>query len=304
MELIVDDRERSVITYLEKIINIKIDRITVGDYAFVYNGKVLMVVERKSLSDLASSIKDGRMDNNEKLLEAQQKHGCKILYIIEGSAYPKLDKKIGRMPYACLQGKLDSLLFRHDIKIIWTKDCKHTAERLAGLCSKLFDIMKDTLVDSVGGVDDVIKPKHEININKVHLTMLTKLSGVSYKTASIALQKYTIIQLLTGQTNENDCFNLLYSSGSRMGTRGAKLHLSCKNINRPTQQKILSCINGITINTAESILAVVEFQSIVNITFKNGDIANIIKTEKRKVGKSIEDRIRQTFAHIDVSGNL
>ena len=115
MDLIVDDRERSVIIYLEKLIKCKVERITVGDYAFVYRGKVIMVVERKSLSDLAASIKDGRMENNEKLLSAQKKHGCQILYIIEGPAYPHSDKTFGRIPYKCLQGKLDSLLFQDSV---------------------------------------------------------------------------------------------------------------------------------------------------------------------------------------------
>jgi ERCC4-type nuclease len=306
MELIVDDRERAVIVYFEKLIKVKVERITVGDYAFVYKGRVIVVVERKSLADLASSIKDGRMDNNNKLLEAQKKHGCQILYIIEGSAYPCMEKCIGRMPYKCLQGKLDSLLFRNDIKIIWTRDCEHTARRLAGL-SVTFTKMADDGVfgvfEEVGGnvknnTDCVIKPKHVVNLDQVHLKMLTALKGISYKTAIAALQKYNIKQLLTGQTNGDVCYNLTYvDSGFRVGTRGTKLHDICTHLHtlRLSQLRILSCVSGITDITAGYILDYVSFSDIVLSTFLDGAISKIQRTEKRTVGAAIEARIRLTF---------
>jgi ERCC4-type nuclease len=308
MELVVDDRERAVIIYLSKILKVKVERITVGDYAFVYKGKVIVIVERKSLKDLASSIKDGRMENNNKLLEAQKKHGCQILYIVEGSAYPTLERRIGRMSYKCLQGKLDSLLFRHNIKIIWTKDCEHTAKRLAGLAETFTKFAKDGLYGEfknvkVGAnraveINTVIKPKHKLNQDQVHLQMLTKLSGVSYKTAMAALQYYTVFQLLTGQTDATKCYNMVYvDSGFLLGSRGTKMHNVCGRLHTldNVQQKVLSCINGITVNTAERILVSVSFNDLVMLKFPDGKIANIQKSEKRKMGKALEMSIKLTF---------
>jgi ERCC4-type nuclease len=308
MELVVDDRERAVIIHLSKILKIKVERITVGDYAFVYKEKVIVIVERKSLADLASSIKDGRMENNNKLLDAQKKHGCQILYIVEGSAYPNLERRIGRMPYKCLQGKLDSLLFRHNIKIIWTKDCEHTAKRLAGLSATFTKFAKDGLYgefkDVEGGannadkINNVIKPKHKVNLDQVHLQMLTKLSGVSYKTAMAALQHYTVFQLLTGQTDATKCYNMVYlDSGFRLGPRGTKMHNICERLHMldDVQQKILSCVNGITVNTAGRILESVSFNDLVMLKFPDGKIANIQKSEKRKMGEALEARIKLTF---------
>jgi ERCC4-type nuclease len=302
MELIVDDRD--------KLIKVKVERITVGDYAFVYKGKVIVIVERKSLTDLASSIKDGRMDNNNKLLEAQKSHGCQILYIIEGTAYPCMEKCIGRMPYKCLQGKLDSLLFRNDIKIIWTKNCEHTAKRLAGLSVTFTKMANDGVFgefkEADGGniknnTDHVIKPKHTVNLDQVHIKMLTKFSGVSYKVAMALLQKYTVKQLLTGQTDNDICYNITYiDSGFRMGPRGIKLHNMFVSLPNDIfmQQKILVCINGISIYTAERILSFVSFSDIVLSKFKNGDIAGIQQTEKRKIGNAIEAKIRLTFSPV------
>jgi len=283
---------------------INVERITVGDYAFVYKKKVIVIVERKTLEDLASSIKDGRMDNNNKLLEAQKKHGCQILYIIEGSAYPNMERKFGRMPYKCLQGKLDSLLFRYNIKIIWTRDCEHTAKRLLGLSVKFTDLAKDGVfgefsdekIDVDGGVQNVIKIKHTVNIDQVHIKMIMAL-GVSYKTAMSAMQKYNIIQLLMGQTDKVICYNLVYiDSGFRLGSRGEKLHNLCKRLETLPliQQKVLACMNGITIKKAEVILSAVKFSDIVSSSFKDGDVANIYNN-KRKIGKAIEGRIKMIF---------
>ena len=311
MELIVDDREHSIITYLERITRFKVERITVGDYAFVYKGKVILIVERKTLTDLAASIKDGRMSNNLKLLEAQKIHGCKILYIIEGSAYPKLARKIARVPFKCLQGKLDSLLFRYDIKIIWTKDCEHTAKRLTGLIPKLTKLADDGVfgefkeikdpVEVKGGVDKVIKPKHKLNLDQVHLKMLVCLPTVSYKTAMAILQKYNFRELMTGAIDAKVCHDTQYiESGFRLGPRGTKLYNTCKNLQNTNniffQKKILACVQGVTINVAQTILAIVPFADIVTLNFAPNAIANIQKSQKRKIGPSVESRIRLSFS--------
>lgn len=311
MELIVDDRERGVIPYLKKIINVKVERITVGDYAFIYNGKVIVIVERKSLSDLASSIKDGRMENNDKLLHAQKTDGCKILYIIEGSAYPNLERKICGIKYKCLQGKLDSILFRHDIKIIWTKDCYHTATRIAGLFSTFTKFAKEGVFTSdkcektnntqnrkENSYEKVIKLNRAKSVDSIHINMLTKIKGISHKTAMAVLNHYNIIQLFNGELDEGTCYNIKYcDSGFKLGSRGSMLYRMCKKIDssQAVQEKILACVSGITLSVSKKILNSIKFKDIITLNFENNKIANIQKTEKRKIGPSIEKKIRLIF---------
>ena len=62
MEIIIDVRERAV---LEKMIefrelNIKSESLNLGDIMIKYNGIPKVLIERKTLTDLISSIKDGR----------------------------------------------------------------------------------------------------------------------------------------------------------------------------------------------------------------------------------------------------
>ena len=55
-----------------------------------------------------------------------------------------------------------------------------------------------TIEPVIGGnqVDEVLKPKHIVTIDFVHVTMLNTLPGISSKSAKTALKKYNIQILL------------------------------------------------------------------------------------------------------------
>ena len=61
MEIIIDNRENSLIKLLEenKIVFIK-KNLEIGDIQFIENDKLIYILERKTINDLGASIKDGR----------------------------------------------------------------------------------------------------------------------------------------------------------------------------------------------------------------------------------------------------
>ena len=132
IELIIDDRERKILPYFEKVTDIKITRkrITVGDYCVIIDGKIVIIIERKTNTDLASSLCDGRKNNVEKLLELRDNTKCIILYLIEGSARFNPTKKIGRIPFSSLQAHIDHLIIRDNIHFIYSQNEKDTACRI------------------------------------------------------------------------------------------------------------------------------------------------------------------------------
>lgn len=307
MELYVDDREHAVTIHFEQV-NILIRRITVGDYVFEYNGVVIMVVERKTLADFSSSMKDGRIQNHDKLMECRRDTKCKILYIIEGVPYPGLVRNFGHIPYKDIQAELDKMMFVDGVDIIWTKDNKHTATRIEGLYNTFVsiaesgtfgDIKLPSVViggESIGPSHHVTK-KHTVTLNHVHIAMLSTMRGISTYTARAALQHYTIRQLLTADIDENTLYNMTYPSGYCASSKGTRLFNMCKRIhsNKQIQVKILSCIQGITKDTAVLILDNIDFNDIVSLTFKDASISVLKKNEKRTVGKAIEKRIKMVF---------
>lgn len=308
MELIADDREHAIIAYLSRLTDIKIERITVGDYVFIYEGKIIAIIERKTLADLAASIKDGRMENNNKLLEAQRKSNCQIIYIIEGPLCSNMKKKIGRIPYKCLQGKIDSLMFKSGAKIICTKDYKHTAERLSGLCVTFTTMANDGVFGEVkAGNKSLIKQKHIIHPDIIRLHMLLKIPKIGHATATTVMKKYSIRQILNNHISEPEYYNLCYlSSGHRLGPRGKEMYNKCLHLHKSIdiQIKMLCCISGISPDAAKAILLKVPFEKIVSSDFKGGDIANIKKSEKRRIGISIENKLRVIFSEKPNDQNL
>jgi ERCC4-type nuclease len=319
MELVADDRERAVIQYLvaDAKIKIRVERITVGDYAIIFNGVLIAIIERKTLADLAASIKDGRMSNNNKLMEARTTSGCRVIYIIEGSAYPSSTRKYGGLPFKCLQGKLDSLMFHNNVNIIWTKNAQHTATRLetlflyfkkhhvapppveGGVKTPLTTNLKTPSKPALG----LIKKKHVQSMDSTHLTLLTSLRGVGYNTAMVVLKRYTLHDVLNNKADPLVMVDLLYPGGFRLGKFALTLTKHCKTFanNVKAHAKMLASINGITLPTARIILTTVPFLSIVNNTFKKGDIANIKKTETRRVGEAVENNLIRVFTPVKLA---
>ena len=102
MKLIVDNRERKVNALLEQLMdekglsleNKKVVPLTLGDFEIQNNeGKTLILFERKSLSDLLSSVMDGRYKEQSFRLTASPIHNHRIYYIIEGSLARYTERK-------------------------------------------------------------------------------------------------------------------------------------------------------------------------------------------------------------------
>ena len=61
MEFIIDNRESIKKYFIEKNVKyVTFSNLDLGDYLFKYNGEVVAIIERKTIDDMANSIKDGR----------------------------------------------------------------------------------------------------------------------------------------------------------------------------------------------------------------------------------------------------
>jgi len=92
MQLLIDAREpKSLVANLNVLkeksnINVSIiqKNLTIGDYIFYdeINTKELLIIERKSLADLESSIKDGRYKEQSFRLNETSLHNHNIIYLL------------------------------------------------------------------------------------------------------------------------------------------------------------------------------------------------------------------------------
>ena len=134
--IIADARERAVIPALKDLApnNLVVGQINTGDYLISRKDEtILACIERKTLTDFAASLKDGRYENRKKMIDLRGKTNCQLFFIVEGPAFPALTRKFARIPFASINTAMLKLMVRDKIFIIQTSDEAHTARRLTEL---------------------------------------------------------------------------------------------------------------------------------------------------------------------------
>ena len=157
----VDFREKELIDLLQlKMMNctnnikLKVDNLKLGDIAF-FNidkddneigdgltnneiGDELMLFERKSLTDLASSIKDGRYAEQSFRLdgcEAIPNHN--IVYLIEGDLSKFKESKYNRVTKKTLLSSMFSILYYKGFSVVRTMNVLETCDLISSWADKL-----------------------------------------------------------------------------------------------------------------------------------------------------------------------
>ena len=89
----VDTRESDLLQQLNQITSntpsfknlvIKFETLTIGDIIICADNEEKIIIERKSISDLLSSIKDGRYEEQSYRLSGLNHHNHNIIYLVEG----------------------------------------------------------------------------------------------------------------------------------------------------------------------------------------------------------------------------
>ena len=186
LRIVVDEREKkSGIPDLLKGtgINLEIKTLPVGDYIVAPE----TIVERKTISDLVSSVFDGRLfDQCNRLKEYYQ---FPIL-LIEGN----IDEieELTENPLV-FYGAISSIALDFKISVIHTPNASHTAKLLMSMCSRK-DASKGPFIKKIRKSND---------IQKQQLSILCSLPGVGEKTAIRMLEKFgTPLSVLSSSTIE------------------------------------------------------------------------------------------------------
>jgi ERCC4-type nuclease len=132
-------------TTTNKNIKLKVDNLKLGDIAF-FNidkdnneiGDELMLFERKSLTDLASSIKDGRYAEQSFRLdgcEAIPNHN--IVYLIEGDLSKFKESKYNRVTKKTLLSSMFSILYYKGFSVVRIMNVLETCDLISSWADKL-----------------------------------------------------------------------------------------------------------------------------------------------------------------------
>ena len=126
-------------------IKLKVDNLKIGDVAFIETdkneneiGDELLIFERKSLNDLASSIKDGRYAEQSFRLDGYSvvpNHN--IVYLIEGDLSKYRENQFSRINKKTLLSSMFSILYYKGFSVVRTMNLVETSELIWSWADKL-----------------------------------------------------------------------------------------------------------------------------------------------------------------------
>ena len=244
-------------------IKIKVENLKLGDIIISDGDNELLLFERKSLNDLASSIKDGRyVEQSFRLDGYESVPNHNIVYIIEGdlSKWKENVNYNGRVNKKTLLSSMCSMLYYKGFSVIRTMNMTETCELILNWADKL-QREKLTKTPYYSGAKmekpaqehepvqeqeqepvqvqtvresqhycDVFKIKKEKNGNitpdNIGEIMLCTIPGISSKTAIVIMKEFkTINGLIKSLENDGHCLNNIY-----METNGKKRKISSQCI--------------------------------------------------------------------------
>lgn len=310
--LICDTREHAVLIHAEaefSDIKYSVSQINVGDYAIIdTSGKIIVIIERKSLEDYGASLKDARHSNKEKLNELSLTTGCRIVYIIEGKLSPGPNDLFARIPYRHIESSIFHLIIRDNICVLRTKDTLDTAKTLCRFtksCSTV-DFIPDRSKPIIGAIEApdecvsgnaenkdqniVLAPEETFDhvklLNSKHVKatidivrgMWAKFSGISVTSADEYINLMSLSDLISGKI---DIKALKMRNGKPPNKR---VMAALNNITIDVEKKLLSEIPGISAETARGILSERRLHAILSYDAPSISIITLPLKSKSGVG--------------------
>jgi ERCC4-type nuclease len=242
MQIKVDIRENTLIKLLKALNNdygfnfeIIVERMDLGDISIWNNGEELLLLERKSLNDLASSITDGRYAEQSYRLNGYSLHNHNIIYLVEGNV-SHYSGKWSRVKPGTLYTTMFSIQYFKGFSLVRTFDITETAEYILRITDKL-----SRTADKLGFYHDLFQPKKKNYAQVVHSEkkknitpeniggiILSQIPGISKTTSGVIIEKYgSLFQLLKALEADKHCLDkLMYTTKKGQERRVSKTSIA------------------------------------------------------------------------------
>lgn len=260
MKIAIDYRETKLFelckSHIEKMnfknneIELVTENLALGDIIIYNDDKEIIIIERKSLNDLASSIKDGRYKEQSFRLNNYNIHNHNIIYLIEGDWNDynrgKFNKSINQHT---LTSSIISINYYKGFSIYRTQNISETASYIVyfadklmrentkkiGYYSNVIDNASTNLNDTVeanlnkpsDSYSHVIKKvkKDNITIDNIGEIILSQIPNVSSQSAVSIMNKFKTIKHLISQLEKDDkCLDDIFTGTDKP----RKLNKNCK----------------------------------------------------------------------------
>ena len=224
MKIILDERETYLYnaicekqTTMEKPFELEKKPICLGDIHFVHDDKEILIIERKSLQDLVSSIKDGRYEEQSyRLIHSSGMYRHHIVYVIEGLFSQLRQPRDKKMVYSAMT----MLQLYKGFNVIRTQSVIDTAEWILYTADKLGrELERGYLPWTPEAKENDIEPARYCNVvkktKKDNITpenigeiILSQIPSISSVSAIAIMKKFgTITNLIDAIRNDPICLN-------------------------------------------------------------------------------------------------
>ena len=174
----IDNREPALIKgYFSVLnnINVKIKNLDQGDFIIRdFDENILLIIERKTIDDLLSSVKDNRYLEQSERYTKMELPNSKIIYLIEGD-YEKFNKNTSEFKtiYSCIF----SLSYNKDFKVFFTKSINSTITLIEEYTNRLNENKNNSKFKV-----NLIK-KQNVTTQNIDNYMLNLVPGIGLNTA-------------------------------------------------------------------------------------------------------------------------
>jgi len=248
MKIRVDNREQELIRLCKHFIEtgpmyngleIVVEALPIGDVVLSESGVDKVIIERKSLGDLSSSIKDGRYEEQSYRLNGLPHHNHNIMYLIEGdltrtSSFNSFSSFKDRVDKTTLYSAMFSLNYYKGFSVLRSMSTEESALMICNMAYKLnkstdkqgfysnnvmntFSLANEDQ-QTVSGNEiqeqpdkedsycNVIKKVKKENINPENIgeIMLCQIPGISSTSAIAVMKEFKTIQNLITKINESE----------------------------------------------------------------------------------------------------
>lgn len=221
IKIIIDNREKDIIQLFKvtdfkfknnELIEIAYDNLDIGDFHIKVDEQLAIVIERKTLADLAASIKDGRYKEQKARMKAVNIPNHYKMYLIEGEVYAEdsLDKNskfvsCNGIAISTIISSIVNTYLRDGLSIYKTKNINATAKFLAKIFEKMPEFGNNVLnnsqsISSIGQSNEQetdeymsgLKLKKKENMTGIacYISQLAQITGVSYNIAKSISEKF------------------------------------------------------------------------------------------------------------------
>ena len=220
MKIKVDNREHTLIKLLNALktdykydFEIVVEKLDLGDIIICKDEEELLIIERKSLNDLASSLRDGRYKEQSYRLTGLPIHNHNIVYLVEGNV-SFYSSKYSKVKPETLYVTMFCLNYFKGFSVIRTFDITETAEYILRLTDKLsrdekkYGYYHEKFIPSEKTYTNVVHKVKKKNITPENIgeIILSQIPGISALSSKVILNKFgSLYNLLKEVEKDRSC---------------------------------------------------------------------------------------------------